>query len=192
MKRIIIASLCLILVLSMTGCEKETTTIGIIGGTDGPTSILVTDNTSMVTYQSVQLSQIDMNCLHQITEFMNNPEIRGFSGNDPMPILSDLISNLKIISPNDSNAVCLISGVSLTGFGLVDGTLHIQIKYDDILNTDNHGRVWLKGRDGSVIQSENTVSFWAENQKDSYYEYIFPTLDNCQNGYEVWGEFWTS
>ncbi|MDO5444656.1 MAG: hypothetical protein Q4F31_03430 [Eubacteriales bacterium] len=94
--------------------------------------------------------------------------------------------------PNDSNTVSLVPGASLTGFGLVDGKLHIQVKYDDVLNTDNHGRVYLKDSDGNEINCENSIDFWAENHTDSFQEYVFPASENNQYDYEIWGEFWIS
>lgn len=188
MKKIILAVLCFALVLSMTGCGKNAFSIGIIGGADGPTAMFVTGNSSRTAVHNVQLSQIDMNCLPQINEFKSDPEVRGYSGNENE--LPD-ISSLKLIFPNDSETDYLIPGVSLTGYGIVDGKVHIQIKYDNFLNTDNHGRVNLKGLDGTEILCENSVDFWAENHKDSYQEYIFPTLEENQYSCEVWGEFWT-
>ena len=85
----------------------------------------------------------------------------------------------------------LCDGVMLTGTGLVDGKLHIQVKYDDILNTDNHGYAYLKSSSGEIINYNYSVSFWANNKADSYEEYVFDIsaveLANC----EVMGEFWT-
>ena len=82
-------------------------------------------------------------------------------------------------------------GVTLTGYGFVDDMLHVQLRYDDILNTDNHGYVYLKKADGETIESVYDVSFWDEVQKDSYEEYIFPVAVEKLSKYEMWGEFWT-
>ena len=189
MKKIILAVFCFALALTMTGCRKNASSIGIIGGSDGRTAIFVTSDSYKTAVHSIQLSQIDMSCLPQINEFKSNPEIRGFAGNETE--LPD-ISSLKLIFPNDSGTDFLIPGVSLTGYAIADGKVHIQIKYDDVLNTDNHGRVYLKGLDETEILCENSVDFWAENHKDSYQEYIFPALEESQNSAEVWGEFWTA
>ena len=62
----------------------------------------------------------------------------------------------------------LCDGVMLTGTGLVDGKLHIQVKYDDILNTDNHGYAYLKSSSGEIINYSYSVAFWADNKADSY------------------------
>lgn len=45
----------------------------------------------------------------------------------------------------------LSKGVTVTAYGFIDGKLHIQVYYDDILHTDNHGFVWLQDKDGTVI-----------------------------------------
>ena len=188
-KRIVSLLILLVMVLSLTACGKNSASIGIIGGADGPTAIFVTSDSIKTAVQIIQLSQIDLTCLPQINEFKSNPEVRGYAGN--YTELPD-ISSLNLIFPNDSGADCLIPSVSLTGYGIVDGKVHIQIKYDDVLNTDNHGRVYLKDLDGSEILCENSVDFWAENRKDSYQEYIFPNLKENQYNCEVWGEFWTA
>ena len=188
-KRIVSLLILLVMVLPLTACGKNSASIGIIGGADGPTAIFVTDDSFKTAVHIIQLSQIDMNSLPQINEFKPNPEIRGYAGNDTeLPN----IGSLNLIFPNDSGADCLIPGVSLTGYGIVDGKVHIQIKYDDVLNTDNHGLVYLKSLDGTEILCENGVDFWAENHKDSYQEYIFPALEEKQYNCEVWGEFWTA
>ena len=170
MKKIIAMVICLVIVLSLVGCGKN-----------APIN-------EKLEVQNIRLTQIDMDCLQQITEFTIDSEIRGYSGGEAAQ--PDL-SSLKLISPNESDSICLISGVSLTGFGLVDGRLHVQVLYNDILNTDNHGRVYLKKPDGSIVQSENSISFWAEDHIDSYDEYVFPALEDNQYNCEVWGEFWT-
>ena len=79
----------------------------------------------------------------------------------------------------------------LTGTGLVDGKLHIQVKYDDILNTDNHGYAYLKNSSGKIINYNYSVAFWADNKADSYEEYVFDIDYDELAGCEVMGEFWT-
>lgn len=37
-----------------------------------------------------------------------------------------------------------IAGVDITAMGYVDGKLHIQVKYEDSLETDNHGYIYFK------------------------------------------------
>lgn len=83
------------------------------------------------------------------------------------------------------------NGVTLSGYGLVDGKLHVQVRYADILNTDNHGDIYLKSNSGEILNCEKSISFWDESGVDSYEEYIFLVTAEEISNYEVWGEFWT-
>lgn len=65
----------------------------------------------------------------------------------------------------------LVDGVLFTGSGYVDGKLHIQLRYQDVWQTDNHGFLELSAGDGHPVHSEAAVHFRAEN--DSVVEYIF-------------------
>ena len=112
------------------------------------------------------ISEIDMHNLPQITDYVEAPAIRGYGG-------SGMVDLKEIHLINSDQTVLLEEGVTLTGYGFVDDMLHVQLRYDDILNTDNHGYVYLKKADGETIESVYDVSFWDEVQKDSYEEYIF-------------------
>lgn len=130
------------------------------------------------------LTQIDMNSLPVINDFVINPDGRGWSVSDN-PDIPDLMV------PDSARSVCLEQGVTLTGYGIIDGKLHVQIRYDDIGQTDNHGNIRLKKADGSDILCESSISFWDEKHTDSYEEYIFPVPAEELNQYTIWGEFWT-
>jgi hypothetical protein len=123
-----------------------------------------------------------------ITEFVTNPDVRGGGG---INIKSVDWDNLLLMKPDEANAIGLTNGVTLTGYGIVDGKLHIQLRYNDILNTDNHGYVYLKTQDDKVIICENNFAFWDESHVDSYEEYVFSISSEEVSNYEIWGEFWT-
>lgn len=81
------------------------------------------------------------------------------------------------------------SGASVTAIGFVEGRLHVQLYYEDIARTDNHGLVWLQDDSGHIIQCESSVSFWDEAQRGSYEEYIFPVSSAEElTGYDLWGD----
>lgn len=67
--------------------------------------------------------------------------------------------------------IAIVDGVSLSGYGYVDGTLRIQIRYEDILHTDNHGFVYFMTPDGWLIPETNTLSF--HDGEDQIEEFIF-------------------
>ena len=43
MKRLIVVYLAMCFLLSMTACMKNSASVGVIGGADGPTEVYVTD-----------------------------------------------------------------------------------------------------------------------------------------------------
>ena len=97
-----------------------------------------------------------------------------------------LKSNGRIASPT--------GGVALTGIGYIDGKLHVQVYYEDILKTDNHGFIKLINKNtGENIDCYGSVSFFDEEQRGSYTDYVFTnipleTLGECA----LYGEFVTS
>lgn len=67
--------------------------------------------------------------------------------------------------------VTLVDGVLFTGSGYVDGKLHIQLRYQDVLRTDNHGFLEFATGDDQRILSIADVSF--REGDDGIFEYIF-------------------
>ena len=88
-----------------------------------------------------KLTQIDTENVRSITEFVTKPDVRGGSGANFDSVDLD---NLLFMKSDEVNAINLKNGVTLTGYGIVDGKFHIQLRFDDILHTDNHGYVYLK------------------------------------------------
>ena len=97
-----------------------------------------------------------------------------------------LKSNGRIASPT--------GGVALTGIGYIDGKLHVQVYYEDILKTDNHGFIKLINKNtGESIDCYGSVSFFDEEQRGSYTDYVFTNIPMETLGeYELYGEFVTS
>ena len=69
----------------------------------------------------------------------------------------------------------LTRGVSLTGWAEWDGKLSVQIRYEDILETDDHGEVCLIGEDGSMKRCLYTVS--VHDGADSLEDYVFDAAE---------------
>ena len=88
----------------------------------------------------------------------------------------------------------LFNGITLTGIGYVDGNLHVQVYYEDILQTDNHGSIaLLNSQTGEMITSNGTISFFDEAREGSYEDYIFTKIDaDTLGNYELYGNFVTS
>lgn len=98
--------------------------------------------------------------------------------------------NVTVLNPSGSIHSPL-QGVTVTGVGYVEGELHIQVYYEDIRNTGNHGSVSLINREtGKAQNSAVTVSFWDDAKKGSYNEYIFTGLPADALGkYDLHGDF---
>lgn len=82
-------------------------------------------------------------------------------------------------------------GVSITAMGFINGKLRIQTHYDNIHETDNHGFLTLKDKDGNKIPSEASVSFWDEQSSGSYDETIFVIEPEELNSCTIYGDFQT-
>lgn len=130
-----------------------------------------------------RLTQVETQNIQSITEYVEEPDIRGRGGYD-----SD---NPKLMVPDEANAVKLEEGVVLTGAGMIDGKLHIQLRYEKIHTRDNHGGVYLKNQNGEILDCSTSVSFWDDTRTDSYEEYIFAISADKLSEYEIWREFWT-
>ena len=139
-------------------------------------------------HSNLELENIDLNHLPVINNIKANPDIRGCSGMDPDSFDED---HARLMEPDEEAAVVLEEGVTLTGCGILDDKLHVQVKYSDIFKTDNHGYIYLKNETGEVVSYQYDVSFWHDNGTDSYQEYIFNIPVDDLNRYEIWGEFWT-
>ena len=137
-------------------------------------------------HSEVKLDSIDVFNIREENEFTVNPQIRGWAGKIDE---DDIESASLLLSKETSYQLC--DGVLLTGTGLVNGKLHIQVKYGDILNTDNNGYIFLKDSYGETKECDYSISFWANNNADSYEEYVFDISSDALSEYEVWGEFWT-
>lgn len=87
-----------------------------------------------------------------------------------------------------------VEGVTLTGIGYVDGNLHVQAYYEDILKTDNHGSIVLRNKETQeIIPCYGTISFFDEARAGSYEDYIFTGIDaDTLGAYELHGDFITS
>lgn len=87
-------------------------------------------------------------------------------------------------------------GASVTGMGFIDGQLHIQAYYEDILQTDNHGYIYLVDKNGQELYGKDGesfgTSFWDKDRKGSYEEYIFDITPEELADYQVYGYFMLS
>ena len=113
------------------------------------------------------LDQIDLSALPVNPRLLTEFNLRGKGG------LASSPNDFSVLAPQEKNNFSPTAGVRFTAFGLVNGQLHVQVCYENILETDNHGTLSLLALDGTERQSEYSISFWAENGRDSMEEYVF-------------------
>lgn len=115
-------------------------------------------------------------------------DIRGWAGANQDDNFISSISGYLL--PCEQDCVSPITGAAITALGFIDNKLHIQVHYENILNTDNHGYIYLKDRNGNSIECEVNISFWDEHETGSYEEYIFDIGENDDlSELSVWGYF---
>lgn len=137
-------------------------------------------------HKELALTQIDLKAIPKHPDLLKKAQIRGIgsSGSNPM-------DSKQLLMTPQKDSFSPISGVSITGTGIVDGKLHIQACYENILKTDNHGEIYLKGSDGKKVSCEYSISFWDDSHVNSYEEYIFNVPLETLAQYKAYGEFWT-
>lgn len=82
-------------------------------------------------------------------------------------------------------------GVAITAMGYVDGLLHIQVLYENIHETDNHGQLWLENG-AEKLECLGSLSFFAENGSDSFEEYVFDVSPAQLADCTLYGSFVTA
>lgn len=82
-------------------------------------------------------------------------------------------------------------GVAITAMGYVDGLLHIQVLYENILKTDSHGQLWLENG-AEKLECLGTLSFFGENGSDSFEEYYFDVTPAQLADCTLYGSFVTA
>ena len=136
-----------------------------------------------------KLPEINLSRTEEKTELQSDVPIRGSGGN--MEKVEEE-QRKGLLEPDAAQSFSPVDGVTVTAYGWVDGRLHIQVHYADILNTDNHGYVYLKDGQGNDVSRFGSVAFWDEEQSGSYQEYFFEVEpEMITEGWSVWGYFST-
>ena len=137
-----------------------------------------------------ELRRIRLTELEEKTELQADAAIRGYGGMETDRLNPKQLAGF--LKPDAEQTFSPAEGVTITAWGWADGLLHIQAHYEDILNTDNHGYVYLTDGQGNMLQSAVSVSFWDEQKKGSYDEYVFEIdPEQITQDWAVWGYFST-
>jgi hypothetical protein len=133
------------------------------------------------------LPEVNLSCVSLNPDTQIPTQIRGSSGN----CYDEFEPGFTALSPS-AEQYSLVSGVTISAMGYINGKLHIQVYYENILKTDNHGYVYLQNDAGEVIQSTVSISFWDSERQGSYEEYVFDIIPTELENYTLYGNFWTS
>lgn len=107
--------------------------------------------------------------------------------------LADSVSKekVKFLCADAAKSFVPTPGVTVTNYGVINGKLHVQVHYDDILQFDNHGYVYLVDQEGNEVIPARSNSFWDAERKGSYEEYTFDVNEEALADYEIYGHFFT-
>lgn len=98
----------------------------------------------------------------------------------------------RALVPAD-NPISLTKGVDITAMGFVDGKLHIQLQFANVLETDNHGYLYFKNSRGEETHSEASYSFAADKEwKERFEEHVFGLSEKDLKALTPHGYFVTS
>lgn len=128
------------------------------------------------------LEDITLSSVTDTPHLTDNVKIRG-GGGAPRP------DDAVFLQPASTPLLTPLPGISVTGLGYENGKLHVQIRYEDIGNTDNHGWIRLQSKGGEVLNSSYDISFWDSSLTDSYDEYIFELPYEELKNYKIYAEF---
>ena len=136
-----------------------------------------------------EIVQVDLAAVSQNSPALQKDvQIRGYSA--PSAGIMD-VSSFGVLEPMPEMSFSPVQGAEITAAGYVDGLLHIQVHYDDILEYDNHGDVYLTNADGAEINAVYSISFWDESHEGSYQEYLFDITAEELPAYKLTGYFVT-
>lgn len=108
----------------------------------------------------------------------------------------------EALAPVEGGLYIPARGAQITAIGYIDGRLHLQVRYDDIWRTDNHGWITLEDEHGNVLDCEE-YQFWGGEREehrlgshvilgypDYYQEYVWDISPEELSGCSLHGAFW--
>ena len=134
------------------------------------------------------LSDLDMNNISTAPETVTPTHIFGGSGTN----YSEVENNFRALKATGI-LYSPVEGVDITAMGYVDGDLHIQVRYENVLKTDNHGYIYFQNNEGEKITCNANVEFSTDREyQERYVEYIYDLSDIELAEYDAYGYFVTS
>jgi len=134
-----------------------------------------------------ELTELDLNSVAEANETQKPESFRGGGGKK---LDYESRFDLKCLVPVDGGILSPVDGVTVTNVGFVDGKLHIQLYFEDILSYDNHGYIRMYDKDGNQAESYH-FSFWDDKKVGSYEEIIYDISPEDIKNYTAFGYFVT-
>lgn len=130
-----------------------------------------------------ELTEICLNSISEVSETQKEKNVNIGGGSYSKESEYLYVDECKVFVPTP--------GVTVTNYGFVNDKLHVQVYYEDILQFDNHGYVYLSDIGGKDILPTNSIAFWDEEKKGSYEEYVFDISADEMSEYAICGHFFT-
>ena len=134
-----------------------------------------------------ELTELDLNSVTEAKETQTPESFRGGGGKE---LDYESRFDLKYLVPVDGGILSPVDGVTVTNIGFVDGKLHVQLYFEDILSYDNHGYIEMCDKGGNRAESCN-FSFWDDKKVGSYEEIIYDISPEDIKNYTAYGSFVT-
>lgn len=133
---------------------------------------------------------VDLSALPVVMELAQNVQVLGGSGEH-----WEELQNIALMAPGTPAPAFPVEGIELTGAGLVDGQLHVQLAVPDHLDNDNHAFLYLIGTAGKRVPAAFSTSFLVSDQEKhrvDYTEFVFDLPGEGLAQYHLSGDFYTS
>ena len=134
-----------------------------------------------------ELTELDLNSVTEAKETQLPESFRGGGGKE---LDYESRFDLKYLVSVDGGLLSPVDGVTVTNIGFVDGKLHVQLYFEDILSYDNHGYIKMCDKDGNQAESYH-FSFWDDKKVGSYEEIIYDISPEDIENYTAYGYFVT-
>lgn len=103
--------------------------------------------------------------------------------------------NNPALIPSEPMDTFPVDGIDFTGIAYLDGKLHVQTAVKNPLDNDNHGFLYLKDKNGTVIDCNYSFYFSNEELPSDpivYHESVFDIPQDEISNYALYGHFVTS
>ena len=119
----------------------------------------------------------------EVLQILQSQSVLGYGGENELT---------RLLLPNEEQTIMPVEcGAKITAYGMVEGKLHVQVYYEDILNRDDHGDIQLVDAQGVRHVCETTADFWDKDHIGRYEEYEFDMSPDELAGCKVIGYFST-